>query len=153
MTEELGRLLPEIFLAGAAVSGLLLGSYLPRRRQWPVHALAALACLAGLVSTVLGWAGPSTAVFEGSYSIDIATHATRVVVLVSVLLVLGLTADVRGHRRETEFVVLLLLSALGTVLLAGTNDLLLLGAAYLLASVPLYALTAFAKDSPAPRPA
>jgi NADH-quinone oxidoreductase subunit N len=57
-------------------------------------------------------------------------------------------ADVHGDRREAEFVVLLLLAALGAVLLAGANDLLLLAAAYLLASVPLYALTAFAKDSP-----
>ncbi|PXY16682.1 NADH-quinone oxidoreductase subunit N [Prauserella coralliicola] len=148
MTQELGLLLPEIFLAASAVLGLLIGSYLPRRRQWLIHVLAALACLAGLASTVLDWLEPSTAVFEGSYSVDIATNATRAVVLVSVLFVLGLTADVRSHKRETEFVVLLLLSALGTVILAGTNDLLLLGAAYLLASVPLYALAAFAKDSP-----
>jgi NADH-quinone oxidoreductase subunit N len=146
MAEELSRLLPELVLAGAAVLGLLLGSFLPRRHQWLIRALAALACVAGLVSTV---AGPSGTVFENSYAVDVATNTTRVVVLASVLLVLGMAGGwIRGQARETEFVVLLLLTALGTVLLAGANDVLLLAAAYLLASVPLYALVGFAKDAP-----
>jgi NADH-quinone oxidoreductase subunit N len=149
MVQELGRLLPELFLAGAAVLGLLLGSFLPRSRQWVVGALAAAACLAGLVSTVAGWAASDTAVFENSYAIDSATNAARAVVLVSVLLVLAMAIpEIRGAARETEFVVLLLLAALGAVLLAGANDVLLLAAAYLLASVPLYALVGFAKDAP-----
>jgi NADH-quinone oxidoreductase subunit N len=146
MARELARLLPEMILAGAAVLGLLLGSFLPRHRQWLVRVLAAVACAAGLVSTV---AGPSGAVFENSYAVDVATTTTRVVVLVSTLLVLGMaSAWIRGQARETEFVVLLLLTALGTVLLAGAGDVLLLVAAYLLASVPLYALIGFAKDAP-----
>lgn len=148
MTQELARLLPELFLAGAAVLGLLLGSFLPRPRQWPVRALAAAACVAGLLSTVVGWS-ENVAVFEGTYAVDTATNAARAVVLVSVLLVLGVaSAEIRDHARESEFVVLLLLGSLGAVMLAGANDLLLLAAAYLLASVPLYALVGFAKDSP-----
>lgn len=146
MSLQLDRLLPELFLAGAAVFGLLLGSFLPRRRQWVVRVLAALVCVAGIVATVAGWSA-TVAVFEGSYAVDTATNATRVVVLVSVLLVLAM-ARIGDHARETEFVVLLLLAALGTVLLAGANDILLLAAAYLLASVPLYALVGFAKDAP-----
>jgi NADH-quinone oxidoreductase subunit N len=142
MTIELDRLLPEIILACTAVFGLLLGSFLPRRRQWLVRVLAALACAAGLVWTVMGDTGPA---FAETYLVDTATTATRTVVLTSVLLVLAM-ARIGGHARETEFVVLLLLAALGAVLMAGANDLLLLVAAYLLASVPLYALTGFAKD-------
>lgn len=147
ITQELARLLPELFLAGAAVVGLLLGSFLPRRRQWLVRVLAAAACVGGLVA--LGWSGENVAVFEGSYTVDDATDAVRAVVLVSVLLVLGLaTTQIHGQARETEYVVLLLLAALGAVLLSGASDVLLLAAAYLLASVPLYALVAFAKDAP-----
>jgi NADH-quinone oxidoreductase subunit N len=148
MAENLVRLLPELFIAGAAVLGLLLGSFLPRRRQWLVRAFATATCLAGLVATVVGWSRESAAVFEGSYAVDTATNASRVVVLVSVLLVLSMgRTQIRGHARETEFVVLLLLAALGAVLLAGANDVLLLMAAYLLASVPLYALVGFGKDA------
>ena len=148
MTQDVVRLLPEALLAGGAVIGLLLGSYLPRNRQWPVRALAATVCAGGLVATVVRWPGQSVTVFAGTYSIDVATAAARVVILGSVLLVLALSAEqTRGDRRESEFVVLVLLAALGAVLLAGAGDLLLLMAAYLLASVPLYALTGFAKDA------
>ncbi|WP_199433056.1 NADH-quinone oxidoreductase subunit N [Qaidamihabitans albus] len=148
MITSLLLVLPELLLTGGAVFGLLLGSFLPRRRQWAVRALAALVCAAALAATVAGWHRTSTA-FEGAYSVDVPLGATRVVVLVSVLLVLCLAGtDIHGHRRESEFVVLVLLGALGAVLLSGANDLLLLVAAYLLASVPLYALTAFGKDAP-----
>jgi NADH-quinone oxidoreductase subunit N len=40
-----------------------------------------------------------------------------------------------------------MLAALGTVLMAGADDLLVLVAAYLLASIPAYALAGFAKDA------
>lgn len=52
------------------------------------------------------------------------------------------------RQGKPEFVVLLLLAALGAVLLAGANDVLLLAAAYLLTSVPLYAFVGFAKEAP-----
>lgn len=147
MLADLRGLLPELLLAGTAVVGLLLGSFLPRHRQWVVRVVAAAACVAALAFTVAGWPAGATPVFSGSYAVDTATALTRVAVLVSVLLVLGMTA-IAGHARETEFVVLLLLAALGAVLLAGAADVLLLAAAYLLASVPLYALVGFAKDGP-----
>ncbi|MDX8143218.1 hypothetical protein SK854_13910 [Lentzea sp. BCCO 10_0061] len=52
----------------------------------------------------------------------------------------------RPNNRETEFHVLVLLAALGTVVMADAADLMLLAAGYLLASIPLYALASFAKD-------
>jgi NADH-quinone oxidoreductase subunit N len=149
MNENPWALLPEVFLALAAVLGLLLGSYLPRDRQWLVRLLAAVACGAGLVATVIAWTSPDRTVFGGSYAIDVATNAVRFTVLVAVLLTLGLaTGETRGHRRESEFSVLVLLGALGTVVLTGANDLMLLFAGYLLASIPLYALAGFGKDKP-----
>ncbi|MGH3757138.1 NADH-quinone oxidoreductase subunit N [Actinophytocola sp.] len=149
MLADLARLLPESFLAGGAVLGLLLGAFLPRGRQWLVRALAGVVVVAALLATTLNWSPTATAVFENSYAIDTATNATRVVVLVSVLLVLAMASTrITGHARETEFVILLMLGALGAIMMAGANDLLLLAAAYLLASVPLYALTGFAKDGP-----
>ncbi|MEU0510930.1 MULTISPECIES: NADH-quinone oxidoreductase subunit N [Amycolatopsis] len=146
MNEDPSALLPEIFLAVAAVAALLLGSYLPRHRQGPVRLVTALACLAGLVATVVTW-GHDETVFGGSYAIDVATNAARVIVLVAVLITLGISAgEFRAVPRESELYVLVLLAALGTVLLAGANDLMLLVAAFLIASIPLYALAGFAKD-------
>ncbi|PXY19052.1 NADH-quinone oxidoreductase subunit N [Prauserella muralis] len=149
MTTSLLLSLPEEILALAAVLCLLLGSFLPRGRQWVVRVVGAAACAGALAATIVLWGRQGGTAFEGSYAVDAALGGTRIAVVVAVLLVLCLATDeTRGHARESEFVVLVLLSAVGAVLLAGSLDLLLLVAAYLVATIPLYALTAFAKDSP-----
>jgi NADH-quinone oxidoreductase subunit N len=140
MNENLAALIPELALLGAAVLGLLAGAWLPRRRQWLVGVLAAAASLIGLVATGLTYRRPAETVF-GSYIVDTTTNASRLIVLVAVLLAVCASADTaHAHKRETEYWVLLLLGALGAVLLCGATDLLLLFAAFLLASIPLYAL-------------
>ncbi|MFE9611206.1 NADH-quinone oxidoreductase subunit N [Streptomyces sp. NPDC006012] len=149
MNQDLTALVPELALLGAAVAGLLAGSWLPRRRQWPVALLAACACVAGLTAAAvtMATAGEQT-VFLGAFAVDTATGVGRLVVLVALLLVIGMSVEsVRGRRHETEYWVLLLLTGAGTLALIGANDLLMLFAAYLLASVPAYALTGFAKDA------
>ena len=149
MNERLGPLTPEIILAASAVAGLLAGSWLPRHRQWVIQLIAVAACLAALAATAFTAAGAATTDFGTSYAVDVATDTVRVVVAAATRLVICLSGDAgRAHRRETEFYVLLLLAALGTIVLAGANDLLLLFAAYLLASIPGYALAGFAKDAP-----
>jgi NADH-quinone oxidoreductase subunit N len=141
MNENPGALVPELLLLGSAVVGLLLGAWLPRRRQFLVRLLGVVAAILGLGATIYAAGQPDQVVFGTSYAVDTATHATRVIVLLSVLLALALSVDATtGHPRETEFVVLLQLGGLGAILLGGANDLLLLFAAFLLASVPLYAL-------------
>ncbi|GAA1294675.1 hypothetical protein GCM10009609_75070 [Pseudonocardia aurantiaca] len=148
MNENPGALIPELLLLGGAVVGLLLGAWLPRCRQWLVRLLAAAAALAGLAATAAAATRPGEVAFGTSYAIDTLTHATRAIVLVAVLVALALSVDATaGHRRETEFVVLLQLGALGTILLGGANDLLLLFAAFLLASVPFYALAGWDKST------
>jgi NADH-quinone oxidoreductase subunit N len=148
MNENPAALLPELLLLGAAVVGLLLGAWLPRDKQWLVRLLAAGAAVAGLAATAVAATRPDEVVFGTSYAVDTLTHATRAIVLVAVLAALALSVDATaGHRRETEFVVLLQLGALGTVLLGGANDLLLLVAAFLLASVPFYALAGWDKSA------
>jgi NADH-quinone oxidoreductase subunit N len=147
MNENPLDLLPEIILAVAAVLGLLAGSYLQRRRQWVVRLLLALACVGGLVATPLSPSGMTA--FGGSYAVDIATNAVRFIVFVSVLITLCVSVgEVGGDPRESEFYVLVALGALGTIVMAGANDLMLLFAGYLLASIPLYALAGFRKDNP-----
>jgi NADH-quinone oxidoreductase subunit N len=147
MNEDPGALIPELALLGAAVLGPLAGSWLPRQRQRLVAALAGLACVLGIVATALVYPRPALTVF-GSYAIDPTTNATRLIVLVATLLAVCASVDTaHGQRRETEYWVLLLLGALGAVLLAGTTDLLLLFAAFLLASIPFYALVGWSATS------
>ncbi|MBT2444355.1 NADH-quinone oxidoreductase subunit N [Streptomyces sp. ISL-36] len=149
MDENPLDLLPEVLLGASAVLGLLLGAWLPRHRQWIVPALAAVACTAGIVAAaVAATDGPMTA-FDGAFAIDPVTSTVRIVVLAGTLVVLALGfVPFRGHARESEFHVLVPLASLGALMLAGSQDLLLLAAAYLLASVPAYALAGFRKDGP-----
>ncbi|MFW6691108.1 NADH-quinone oxidoreductase subunit N [Streptomyces sp. MAR4 CNX-425] len=153
MDENPLDLLPEVLLAASAVLGLLLGAWLPRRRQWLVGALGAAACAAGIAAAVGQGAavadGGATTAFEGAFAVDAVTSAVRVVVLGGTLVVLVLArAGFGGDRRESEFHVLVQLAALGALMLAGAQDLLLLAAAYLLASVPAYTLAGFRRDGP-----
>lgn len=149
MNENPGALLPELLLVLGAVVGLLAGSWLPRDRQWVVRLIAVIACAGGVVAAVADLARPVQEVFDGSYVVDVGLGAVRIIVLLSIVLTIGLSIDrFGGSTRETEFYVLLLLGGLGTIALAGAVDLLLLVAAYLLASIPLYALTGIARTGP-----
>ena len=147
MNEKPLALLPELFLLGGAIGGLLLGVFLPRRRQYIVRIVAALALTGSVVTALLGARNLEGEVFSGAYNVDMATSIARVVAASAALLLLAIAAtELSGHPRETELYTLLLLGTLGTVLLAGADDLLFLVAAYLLASIPLYGLAALAKD-------
>ncbi|WP_344253688.1 NADH-quinone oxidoreductase subunit N [Pseudonocardia hydrocarbonoxydans] len=149
MNENPGALIPELLLVFAAVVGLLAGSFLPRNRQGAVRSIAVLACLTGVIAAAADLTRPAQSVFDDTYVVDVGLGAVRIVVLASIVLTIGLARDqVSGSTREAEFYVLLLLGGLGTVAMAGANDLLLLVAAYLLASIPLYALTGIARTGP-----
>jgi len=147
---DVTRLLPELMLAASAVAGLLLGSWLPRRRQAAVRWLGVAGALGGLVAAAAGWSAQPVVAFGTSHVVDTVTGVGRVVVLAATAVVLVLAGDPTswgGHHRETEFAVLVQLAAVGTMLLTGANDLLLLAAAYLLASVPLYAVAGLRRDA------
>ncbi|NGO43844.1 NADH-quinone oxidoreductase subunit N [Streptomyces ureilyticus] len=149
MNENPLYLLPEVLLAASAVLGLLLGSWLPRARQWAVGLLAAVACVAGIVAAAVAAAEPARTAFGDAFTIDPVTSTSRIVVLGGTLLVLGVSfGPLRGDPRESEFYVLVQLAALGALMMAGAQDLLLIAAAYLLASIPAYTLAGFRKDGP-----
>lgn len=148
MNEKPLALLPEALLLVGAIAGLLLGLFLPRRKQWMVRGVAAASLITSIVAALIAARGLEGPVFDGVYDVDLATTIVRVVAASASLLLLALAAgELAGSPRETELYTLLLLGTLGTVLLAGADDLLFLGAAYLLASIPLYGLAALTKDS------
>lgn len=147
MRENPLDLLPEVLLAAGAVLGLLLGSWLPRGRQWVVGVLATVACAAGIVAAVVAAGRPAVAVFGEAYAVDPVTGTSRVVILGATAVVLGLAArPLHADPRESEFYALVQLAAVGALVMAGAQDLLLLAAGYLLASIPAYTLAGFHKD-------
>ncbi|CAL9284201.1 NADH-quinone oxidoreductase subunit N [Streptomyces sp. enrichment culture] len=149
MNENPLDLLPEVLLGASAVLGLLLGAWLPRGRQWLTGAMAGAACTGGIVAAAIAAAGPVETAFGDSFALDTLTATSRIVILGATLLVLALAMPrMYADPRETEFYVLLQLASAGALMMAGAQDLLLLAAGYLLASVPAYALAGFRKDGP-----
>ncbi|MFH9467173.1 NADH-quinone oxidoreductase subunit N [Streptomyces clavifer] len=149
MNENPLDILPEIFLVAGAVIGLLLGAWLPRRRQWITGALAAAACTAGIIAAAVTSPGTASSAFGGALALDPLTSAGRIIILGGGLIVLALSLrPLHADPREAEFYVLVQLALLGAMVLAGAQDLLLLAAGYLLASIPAYTLAGFRKDGP-----
>lgn len=148
MSGQLPSLLPEIFLLLGAVTSLLAGSFLPRRRQWVARLVAVAALAAAGLAAGIGLAGAGTTVFDMTYAVDISTGVARLVVVGATLLVIGLGVDeLAGTPRESETYALLLLGALGAIVVSGADDLLVLAVGFLLASIPLYALIGMSRTA------
>jgi NADH-quinone oxidoreductase subunit N len=134
-------LLPEILVFGGGLLALIIGSFVPRRRQWVSRVVAVVALLAGIVAAAVALSGPMSTAFDGTYAVDVASGVARLVAAGATLLVVVLATDeVAGTPRESETYALLLFAASGALVLAGANDLLVLVVGFLLASIPLYGL-------------
>lgn len=147
MNENPFALLPEMVVLLGATGVLLLGSFLPRERQWIARLVTAAVLALSAALSALALAGSNELVYSDTFSVDGLTATARLVGALSGLLLLGVMGEqLHADRRESEHYVLLLFAILGTQMLAGANDLLLLAVAYLLASAPLYALAGAARS-------
>ena len=141
MIVDVVSVLPEVWLLVGALVVLLSGSFLPRRRLGRTR-IATVVVLAGSgVSAAVALGQPTRTAFDASYLIDPATGAVRLIAVLATAVVVLLAGDeLAEHVRQAEICALLLLATLGTVVLGGSQDLLLVITGFLLASVPLYAL-------------
>lgn len=147
MQRDTLALLPEIFILAGAVIVLLAGSFLPRDRQVVTRAFAIIALLLAAGAAAVGMTSAATTIFEGGFAVDVATGAARIIIPLATILVLVLGAsELGGSARESETYSLMMLAALGAIAMAGANDLLVLAAGYLLASIPLYALVGMSRS-------
>jgi len=142
---NLGLLAPEISLAGTAVVVILLDLFIPRK-GWLVAV-----SIAGMVVS----AGFSLAMWGGSAQV-LNMLAVDNFALFFKLLFLGIAALVilasvdyvsKFSRFQGEYYALVLLAALGMMLMAATAELISIYVALELASLSLYALVGFLKDS------
>jgi NADH-quinone oxidoreductase subunit N len=102
MGAEALTLLPEICLLAGALLALIVGSFLPRTRQWITRLIAVAALGAAAVTAVATLPEPPFTIFEGSYAIDGPTGAARIIAAAT-LLVLGLGVDeLAGNKQESE---------------------------------------------------
>ncbi|MGH9165509.1 MAG: NADH-quinone oxidoreductase subunit N, partial [Acidimicrobiales bacterium] len=127
---------------------LLFALTVPRRLQrWgAVLALAAVVATVAFTLPMLGGAQPL--VFFDTYAADDVAVWSKLVVLGVTALAIGLSAGwFRTDARQGEYYALLLLSALGAILLAGSADVMELVLAVLLSSTTGYLLCAYHRAS------
>jgi NADH-quinone oxidoreductase subunit N len=148
MQQDTLALLPEILVLAGAVIVLMSGSFLPRARLGVTRSIAIIALLLATAAAVAGMTSPAMTIFEGGFAVDVATGAARIIIPLATILVLVLgVEELGGTPRESETYSLILLAALGAMAMAGANDLLVLAAGYLLASIPLYALVGMSRSA------
>lgn len=149
MKKDLLAMLPELCLLGGAVLTLIVGSFSRRDAQWRARMVAFTTATGALVTACVAFATQSTRmIYDYGFAVDTATNAARVIVAAGLILALVVSIEtVRGHRRETEFYVLMQLVSLGTLGLAAATDLLVLQVALLLTTIPLSGLVGWARDS------
>ena len=143
MARDLALLAPELtVLIGAA---LALVAEMLRRPTWSFWlALAGLMAGMGLAVPL---AGSDTSVFMGTYRVDsLAVWSKLVLLPASAMALVLLQSELRGSDRAGTAYSLLAFTTLGSVLLAGVGDVMLVVLGVLLTSLGSFALVAFWQD-------
>jgi NADH-quinone oxidoreductase subunit N len=136
---------PEACLALGALLVLALDLSAWRRRPVAERLAWALgvAALAVVAAGTQAWWGPRGLVAGGVLNLDVLAVAVRLGVLTLTLLALGMTAGARPPRQPAEFVAVILFAAIGLLVMAAAQELLLAFLALELASLSLYVLAGF----------
>ena len=149
MAPELAKIVPELWLAGLTLVLFALGPFLPRgRMDWAWWlALAGLGVAVVLSLRMLSWE-PQLA-FEDTYAVDRLALFFKLFLLgMTMLVVLAARDAFRGLPREGGVPGLLVLGAGAMIVLAGSNDLVLIALAVQLVSIVSYILVGVAKSNP-----
>jgi NADH-quinone oxidoreductase subunit N len=141
-------LLPEVFLASAAMLMLMVGVYRRKDNLRPIAWLAIAGLAVALVLVSLLAAGRSTT-FEGLFVVDYFAMFMKVLVLMgsalSILMSLGYAE--REAMDRFEFPILMLFATVGMMMMISANDLIALYLGLELQSLSLYVLAAFRRDT------
>lgn len=138
-------LLPESILADTALIVLIAG--LIKSTATKRNVLLSLTLLGGIAAAGLLIYSPLTSLSQGMVVLDPLTRLVKLAVLVLSLItaVFAVGSNVREHF--AEYLALILFSTIGMMLLAGTEDLLMIFIALEMISIPLYILTGYLKRS------
>jgi len=152
MTEAMGRaaidVLPVLILAAGAILLVFYAMFVSRALQvWSALGATLVLAVAGLAS---GWyLGDAPGItFFGTFAADRTWLWGTLIILIVTVLTVALSVEwFQPDSRQGEYYVLLVLSGLGAVLLAGAVDLMELIVAMLLSSVTGFTLAAFHRKS------
>ncbi len=143
----LADIVPELMLATLVLVLLPIGPFLPQARKgWTTWlALAGLAVAGAVSLRMLAW--PSRTIFMDTYVVDPFAVYFKLFAIVSTALVLLAThGHFRGRPHEGDVPAILLLTCLGLVGLAASQDLALIALFVQLVTVGSYILVGVAKE-------
>jgi NADH-quinone oxidoreductase subunit N len=145
----IGDIAPALVMAIGAALILLTTMFTPRRLQWTGAPLAlAVLCVAAGLTFRLQMVTVAKLSFSGTWALDDLTALSSYAILGTTAMVVLLSpAWLQTDRRHGEWYVMLILSALGAVLMAGAADLMELMVAVLLSSVTGYTLASYHRAS------
>jgi len=138
--------IPELVLAGFALSVILLDLFIRQKGVLVIVSLIGLVVAGGFTVAMLGGSFP--AIFNNMLAVDNFALFFKLLFLVIAFLVILASVDyvARFERFQGEYYALILLSTLGMMLMAATADLISIYISLELTSISLYALVGFLKD-------
>ncbi|HWQ48224.1 MAG TPA: F(420)H(2) dehydrogenase subunit N [Methanosarcina sp.] len=146
--ENLMFLAPEIAVAATGLIILLIGVFMSPRTKNVLGYLATVGVLAALFLTGQSF-GTEATMFSGTVSIDALSQFFKLVFLAVSLIVSVASIKYNENSDHTEeFYALVLFATLGMMVVASSNDFILLFCAFELASFATYALAGFEKQNP-----
>lgn len=145
---ELWAVVPELTLAGLVLILLPLGSFLPTKYKNIVTWLALAGLLAVLIETIAMFFFKTQAVFIGTYAVDpFAVYFKLFAVVTTAFVLLATQSHFHGNPHEGQVPALLLLTCLGIMGLAASQNLALIALFVQLVTVGSYILVGIAKEN------
>jgi NADH-quinone oxidoreductase subunit N len=143
---SLHPVLPELVLAAGTLVLLLVGAFRGERSTTLVVVLAlVLLVVTGVL--VAGLPAGRLVTFGGSFIVDDYARFLKVLALIASAVTLVMSADYLGQRRIFEYVVLVLLSTIGMMVLISAGDLISLYLGLEMMSFALYVVAASNRDN------
>lgn len=141
-------LAPEIGIVATILIVLALDLFLPRPLKYWTATVAVLGVTLSAVPLILLWAGdPRTPMFEGSYVVDEFSLVLKGLFLVAgyITLLMSVSFIESDRYYQGEYYVLLLVSILGSMVMASSRDLIILFIGLELTTSPLFMLAGWRK--------
>ncbi len=147
-TADLITVLPELFLACAAMAILRIGVFRGNAATRSVLWLCVLSLLVALVMVTITGREDTTA-FGGLFVTDAFGDFMKALVLIgsAATMIMSQGYIVREHMARFEFPVLMLFATLGMLMMVSANDLIALYLGLELQSLSLYVIAAFRRDT------
>lgn len=145
---ELWAVVPEMTLAGLVLLLLPLGSFLPAKHRSVATWIALAGLFAVLIETIVMFFFKTQAVFIGTYAVDpFAVYFKLFAVVTTAFVLLATQSHFHGNPHEGHVPALLLLTCLGMMGLAASQNLALIALFVQLVTVGSYILVGIAKEN------